>query len=405
MANRKIREKLTLKRVDEAHLEQFNKLLRYVFQVTSKDLLKGGYEDGELIRSKLPMLERADVFGWFKGDSLVSQICIYPCSVNIHGRIYDMGGITGVGTYPEYAGIGLMNDLVGVALNAMRGKGQWISYLYPYSVPFYRHKGWEIMSDMVSFTVSDSKLPKQVDVPGYVERVEINHPDVLEIYDHFAKRTHGALIRNKEDWKEYWRWENEEERIAAIYYNEMRVPTGFIIYWVEEDVFHIKEMVYLNMESRKGLWNFISAHFSMIEEVQGKIYKNEPLAFFLDDSEITETITPYYMARIVDVKAFLEFFPFAGLREPFHFMVTDPAAEWNNGIFCVAGEKNGKNIITHEPLGKPVELTIQTLSALLMNYRSASYFADLERIKATQETIRMLENIIPSQEPYFSDYF
>ncbi|MDL2284809.1 GNAT family N-acetyltransferase [Oxalobacter sp. OttesenSCG-928-P03] len=405
MANLKIREKLTLKPVDKDHLEQFNKLLRYVFQVTSKDLLDSGYEDGELIRSKLPMLERADVFGWFNEDNLVSQICIYPCTVNIHGRIYDMGGITGVGTYPEYAGIGLMNDLVRVALGAMREKGQWISYLYPYSVPFYRHKGWEIMSDVLSYTIPDTRLPKQVDVPGYVERVGVDHPDVLETYDHFARRTHGALIRGEDDWEEYWRWENEDERTAAVYYNEDRVPTGFVIYRVEEDIFHIKEMIYLDMESRRGLWNFISAHFSMIDEVQGKIYKNEPLAFFLDDSEITETITPYYMARIVDVKAFLERFPFAGVKAPFHFIVSDPAAEWNNGIFCIAGSENGRNVISSEPQGPSVKLTIQTLSSLLMNYRSASYFADLERIEADAETIKMLESVIPNQEPYFSDYF
>ena len=74
MANRKIRDKLVLKPVNEAHLEQFNQLLRYVFQVTSKDLLASGYEDGELIRSKRPMLKRADVFGWFNDENLVSQI-------------------------------------------------------------------------------------------------------------------------------------------------------------------------------------------------------------------------------------------------------------------------------------------------------------------------------------------
>lgn len=172
--------------------------------------------------------------------------------------------------------------------------------------------------------------------------MEINHPDVLRTYDHFARRTHGALIRNEDDWEEYWRWENEEEQIAAVYYSEKREPTGFVIYWVEKDIFHIKEMVYLDMESRKGLWNFISAHYSMIDEVQGRIYKNEPLAFFLDDSEITETITPYYMARVVEVKALLEAFPFTGLKMPFHFTVSDPVAEWNNGIFSVTPAEKRK---------------------------------------------------------------
>ncbi len=43
-------------------------------------------------------------------------------------------------------------------------------------------------------------------------------------------------------------------------------------------------------------------YFSMVYWVKGDIYKNEPLAFLLEDSQIKESIEPYYMARIVDVK-------------------------------------------------------------------------------------------------------
>lgn len=68
-------------------------------------------------------------------------------------------------------------------------------------------------------------------------------------------------------------------------------------------------MFYLNQEARNGLWNFISAHFSMVYWVKGDIFKNEPLSFLLDDSEITETIAPFFMARIVDVKEFLLEYP------------------------------------------------------------------------------------------------
>ena len=37
-----------------------------------------------------------------------------------------MGGVTGVGTYPEYAGHGLMKDLIKLALETMRADQQWI---------------------------------------------------------------------------------------------------------------------------------------------------------------------------------------------------------------------------------------------------------------------------------------
>jgi predicted acetyltransferase len=316
-----------------------------------------------------------------------------------------MGGITGVGTYPEYANHGLMKDLIEKALIQMRQDQQWISYLYPYNIPYYRRKGWEIMSDKLSFKIKDTQLPKQVDLPGIVERKEVDDPDVYKVYDEFALNNHGAMIRKELNWEEYWRFENEEERIAAVYYDEHKKPTGVLFYWISDEVFHIKEMFYLNQEARNGLWNFISAHFSMIYWVEGDIYKNEPLSFLLDDSEITETIAPFFMARIVDVKQFLLEYPFEKSVEPFYFEVTDPVAKWNNGIFALSWDDKGILDISDQPKGKRIRLTIQTLTCLLMNYRRATYLARIERIEADKKAVELLESIIPDMEAYFSDYF
>ena len=398
---------LQLKKVELRHLKQFNELLRYVFQVTDSDIEEGGYEDeSEIIRAKRPVLREADVYGFFTSeDRLISQLAIYPCEVNIHGTIYKMAGVTGVGTYPEYTNLGLMSDLITLGLEKMRENKQWISYLYPYSIPYYRRKGWEIMSDRLSFEVKDTQLPKRVDVPSYVDREDIHHEDVYKVYDDFAEINHGAMIRQDLNWEEYWRWENEEERTAAIYYNRDGEPQGVCFYWIAEEVFHIKEMFYLNQEARQGLWNFVSAHFSMIDLVQGETFNSEPIAFLFDDSEIKETIEPYFMARIVDVEQFIAAYPFITTGKPFHFVVEDPIAEWNNRIFGLIWDENDELTITDEPIGNPVYINIQTLSALFMSYKRPSYLYRVERLKTDKETLRTLERIIPDQEAYFSDYF
>ena len=405
MNKQELKKQLVVKQLGSEHTDQFNQLLRYVFQVTNEELVRSGYEDGELIRSKQPLLERADTFGWFKGENLVSLVCIYPCEINIHGSIWPMGGLTGVGTYPEYSGLGLAQDLILLALEDMREKGQWISYLSPYSIPFYRRHGWEIFSDCIGFTIKDSQLPKQEEVPGSVERHPVDHPDVLAMYDTFARQAHGAMVRGVYEWEEYWRWENEEERTAGVYYNEDNVPTGFVIYWIEDDIFHVKEMVYLDQEARRGLWNFIVAHHSMVDAVKGNLFNNEPLAFYLDDSQIVETITPYFMARIVDVKEFLERFPFAELDEPLCFQVTDSFAPWNNGTFSVTRTGTERNAVVKKALGRTVSLDIRALTSMLMNYRRASFFANLRQLVADPETVKLLERIIPNQQPYVADDF
>lgn len=381
-----IRESLELKPVAEDEVDQFNELLSYVFQFTEADLEESGFENKrELIKSKQPILNQSKVFGWFHDGQLISQIAIYPCEVNIHGTLYQMGGITGVGTYPEYANHGLMKDLIHLALETMRKNKQWISYLYPYSIPYYRRKGWEIMSDKLTFKIRDTQLTKTADVPGSVERVPVDHDDVLTVYAKFARENHGALIRSAFNWEEYWRFENEEERVAAVYYNADGEPLGVLFYWVAEEIFHVKEMFYLNQEARNGLWNFIVAHFSMIYWVIGDTYKNEPLAFLLEDSQIKETIEPYFMARIVDVEKFLISYPFLRSTESFHFIIEDPIAEWNNGTFSLTWDENEQLTISKEPIGKPIYLDIQTLTCLLMNYRRPSYLSRIERLKTDKD--------------------
>ncbi|MGC6767475.1 GNAT family N-acetyltransferase [Enterococcus sp. LJL128] len=406
MDYQEFRKQLELRPVGQEHLNQYNELLSYVFQFTESDLEESGFDNKrEFVRSKRPILEVSKVFGWFHDEKLISQISIYPCKVNIHGQLYDMGGVTGVGTYPEYANHGLMQDLIHVALETMRADKQWISYLYPYSIPYYRRKGWEILSDKLSFKIRDTQLPKNIDVSGMVERVPVDHEDVLSVYDRFSRENHGAMIRSPFNWEEYWRFENEEERTAAIYYNSEHQPQGVLFYWIAEDVFHIKEMFYMNQEARNGLWNFISAHFSMVYWVKGSIYKNEPLAFLLEDSQIKETIEPYFMARIVDVKEFLLNYPFKETAEPFHLIIDDPVAEWNNGVFGLQWAEDGQLAVSNQALGNPVRMNIQTLTCLLMNYRRASYLHRIERIQTDKQTLRILERILPDQEAYFSDDF
>ena len=58
----------------------------------------------------------------------------------IFGRTYAMGGLTGW-NLPGVFQPGLMHKLLEQALANMRARGQYLSYLYPYSIPYYRRKG------------------------------------------------------------------------------------------------------------------------------------------------------------------------------------------------------------------------------------------------------------------------
>lgn len=400
------KKRLKMRTVGSEYFEQYNQLLRYVFQVTTQELSTIGSQDKEILHAKLPTMEQADVLGWFDGDNLVSQLAVYPMKVRVFSKTYSMGGLTGVGTYPEYSNQGLMHKLLERALKNMREKGQYITYLFPYSIPYYRRKGWEIISDKISYEIEDYQLPKSKQVNGNVRRVEASSDELKRTYDRYAQHTHGAIIRDELAWNEYWLWDSDDI-MAAIYYNENDEPDGYVIYWLAEDVFHVKDMVFNNEEARTGLWNFISAHLSMIDKVVGHTYTDEPLAFLLEDASITETISPYYMARIVDFPAFIASYPFKPhpTDREWKFLLSDPIMDCNQGTFILKIDKNGKGETVKTSDKCEDTISIQTMTTMLMGYKRPDYLARIGRIHASEDTIDMLEDSIEQQTPYVSDYF
>lgn len=400
------KKNLKIRAVGNEYLEQYNQLLRYVFQVTTQELSTIGWQEKEMLYAKLPTMEKADVLGWFDGESLISQVAVYPMKVKIFSETYDMGGLTGVGTYPEYANLGLMHTLLKQALKNMCNRGQYITYLFPYSIPYYRRKGWEIISDKISYEIEDYQLPKTRPVQGDVRRVDVDSDELKRTYERFAQHTHGAILRDELAWNEYWLWDSDDI-MAALYYNEYNEPDGYVIYWLADDVFHVKDMIFNNEAARAGLWNFISAHLSMINKVVGHTYTDEPLAFLLEDASITETISPYYMARIVDFTAFIAKYPFKADSKPreWKFQLTDPIMECNQGTFILKIDENGRGEATKTPDECEDTISIQTMTTMLMGYKRPEYLARIGRLTANEATIDMLEDSIAQQTPYISDYF
>lgn len=400
-------QELTIRSLTTDDLDEYNSLLRYAFQVTEEDLQRAGWRDDEIMQSKFPILERADVLGCWNGDELVSQIAVYPLRMNIHSSIYDIGHVTSVSTYPEYSGHGLMKRLLRLSLVRMREDRRSLALLYPFSIPLYRKFGWEIVSNKISYKVKDTQIhPGRIKdrAPGYVRRVEWDDPEFMNLHARFALKTHGCIMRDSVAWDEYWRWD-EEDTLVAIYYDIEDTATGYMVYSIKTDIMHIKEMVYLNMEAQKGLWNYISAHYSMIDEVRGYTYRNELMAFMLEDGNISETIRPYMMARIVDVEMFFEDYRTDDAEADvcFAFEIEDSFAEWNNRTFNVLFH-GGRAEVTGMDADHRVRMTIGTMSTLLLGYMSATQLSRLERIEGSEEAIEALDEILIHDIPYISDY-
>lgn len=401
---RKTKYEIRTLKTETDDVNQYNALLRYAFQVTEQELAETGWRDDEIKQSKFPVLDRADVLGCFDGKTLISQFAVYPLKMNIYDTVFQIGFVTSVCTYPEYSGHGIMKKLMVKSLTNMRHKGQSFALLYPYSIPLYHKLGWEIVSNKISYTVKDRQIPAKATAPGYVRRVDWENADFMNLHSTFASVTHGCLFRNTLAWEEYWRWD-EDDTSVAIYYSNDDVPYGYMVYMISSDVMHVKEMIYLNREAQLGLWEFIHAHDSMIDEVRGNNYYSEPIAFELDDSDIKETIRPYTMGRIIDIRQFFAKYA-CDPDEPsvcIRFYIEDDLLAWNNGYFTFLFD-NGKCIETEQQPDYEVSMSIGTLTTLMLGYKTAEKLHVMDKIQASDEAIEHLDDILFHRIPYVSDY-
>ena len=348
--------------------------------------------------------EAAMALGCFDRETLISQIAVYPLKANIYDSVYPIGFVTSVCTYPEYTGHGIMKRLMYQALVHMRERKQPFGMLFPYSIPLYRRFGWEIISNKISFTVKDRQIPSKAKAPGYVRRVNWENKDFMNLHTRFASSTHGCLFRNSLAWEEYWRWD-EDDTVVAVYYDQHATPMGYMVYLIKDDIMHIKEMIYINREAHEGLWEYIRAHDSMIDEVRGNSYFNEPIAFEMDDGDIREMIRPYIMGRIVDVEEFLHLYHCSPEEKGvcFDLDIDDAFLPWNNRPFRVWFEGGNCTLTDRDP-DYELRMSIATLSTLLIGYKTAAKLARIGRITGSDEAIARLDHALLHEAPYISDY-
>lgn len=128
-----------------------------------------------------------------------------------------------------------------------------------------------------------------------------NHPEEVEkLYETFAERFSGMLVRNEK----WWLQVVYDDLTLAIYYDKDKTAAGYMLYKIENNKMIVEEFVPLHNEARNGLWNFICQHDSMIKELEMTVSENEPLLYTLQEPRVKAEIKPYFMGRIVDVEQF-----------------------------------------------------------------------------------------------------
>ena len=359
--------------------------------------------DEERLQQQLTkMKESHEVYGIMEGNDLAAKLHLIPFHIYIGKEKFKMGGVAGVATYPEYRRSGYVKELLQHSLQTMKKDGYTVSMLHPFAVTFYRKYGWELCANLLVCHLTKSDLVMKKQVNGTVKRFnKENHPEEVEkLYETFAERFSGMLVRNEK----WWLQAVYEDLTLAIYYDENKTAAGYMLYKIENYKMTVDEFVPLHNEARNGLWNFICQHDSMIKELEMTVSENEQLLYTLQEPRVKTEIKPYFMGRIVDVEQFLKQYElnWNNVQQEVILHITDSFAPWNNVSVRLA---NYEIAIIEEPMDKGINLDINALSTILLGYKRPLELNELELISGREEEIQAFEKIVPVRDAFIYDFF
>ncbi|MDA2669208.1 GNAT family N-acetyltransferase [Bacillus cereus] len=380
-------------RLKEDKFREALRLSEYAFQYK--------VDEDRLQQQITKMKESHEVYGIMEGENLAAKLHLIPFHIYIGKEKFKMGGVAGVATYPEYRRSGYVKELLQHSLQTMKKDGYTVSMLHPFAVSFYRKYGWELCANLLVCHMTKSDLV-MTQVNGTVKRFnKENHPEEVEkLYETFAERFSGMLVRNEK----WWLQAVYDDLTLAIYYDENKTAAGYMLYKIEKSKMTVEEFVPLHNEARNGLWNFICQHDSMIKELEMTVSENEQLLYTLQEPRVKTEIKPYFMGRIVDVEQFLKQYElnWNNVQQEVILHITDSFAQWNNITVRLA---NHEITIIEEPMDKGIKLDINALSTILFGYRRPLELNELELISGSEEEIRAFENVVPVRKPFIYDFF
>ncbi|HDR7286311.1 GNAT family N-acetyltransferase [Bacillus cereus] len=381
-------------RLKEDKFREALRLSEYAFQYK--------VEEERMQQQLTRMKESHEVYGIMEGNDLAAKLHLIPFHIYIGKEKFKMGGVAGVATYPEYRRSGYVKELLQHSLQTMKKDGYTVSMLHPFAVTFYRKYGWELCANLLVCHLTKSDLVMKKQVNGTVKRFnKENHPEEVEkLYETFAERFSGMLVRNEK----WWLQAVYEDLTLAIYYDENKTAAGYMLYKIENYKMTVDEFVPLHNEARNGLWNFICQHDSMIKELEMTVSENEQLLYTLQEPRVKTEIKPYFMGRIVDVEQFLKQYElnWNNVQQEVILHITDSFAPWNNVSVRLA---NYEITIIEEPMDKGIKLDINALSTILLGYKRPLELNELELISGSEEEIRAFENVVPVHKPFIYDFF
>lgn len=308
------------------------------------------------------------------------QVNEYYCRYD--GKQVVLGGIGGVATLPQYRRNGVIRHAMEYALQTMYEEGYTFSYLYPFSMQYYRKFGFEAGNMLYEWTIPIKELTGNI-AKGSVEQIFPGDTtsELLEIYHQFYHEYNLSVIR--EIYNEELEKENllKKKRYVFLYRNEQGKATGFFVMNKEYEgnkkimqctpsFKNYNDFLFLDMDALHGMFSLIKQAFgSHYDFLKIALPSNICMASLVGENNKVECQMSYGgMVRVINVENALSLCKCKG-NGAVCIEITDEMLPQNQGRWNVVFTEKDTNQVERTMDEPDISLSINDFSSLICGAR------------------------------------
>ncbi len=371
---------------DREELADYGKIVSYVFASTEG-------MDEELETTQPEWTTCAFVDG-----RMATTLGAFPFTVRLNGAPVPMGGVTAVGTLPEFRRRGLLRQVMRQAFATMHERGQDYAILLASMAAIYQRFGYGLACSYIRYEFDPRVAAFETSTltTGSVTLMtpEEAFPIIKQIYIRWATPRNLAIHRSTPLWQTgRLRPRKKGEPVyVAIYRDADGEPQGHMVYNTHEEnsdapgpnqVLTVRDFITLNTEAYRALWEYARSHdLAGRVRMPGCVGDDDPAPdLLLEPRMLNRFVGDHIWMRVVDVERGLARRPYGARGELSFDIPGDDLCPWNRGTYLLETDGPSASVTrtTREP---ELVIPLNTLASLAAGYRTATHLARVGRLEA-----------------------
>ena len=337
-------------------------------------------------------------------SQILSSLQLNKHSIRLRNNDYNVSYVVGVSSKPEIRGLGYMKYLMTYTLRDLFKKGEIVSLLMAIDYRLYKRYGFEHCYDQIQYNINTQEFGVFKLNSRLKKATKKDAKFLSDVYFDAMKFLNGYTLRDEAYFSKFIKEIESEEGNVYIY--EKGVHKGYIAYYIQNNTFIVRELIYNSISSLKSILAFIYNHNTQCKSTIINAPINDSIRLIVPNLKTCEMkLIPFMAGRIINLKKYFETLNLDIDKlngKSINLKIRDKYIEANDGVFKISILNNAINIEKVDE-SYNLELDINSIAQLAFSYLSVDEIFRLNEIDNLTEEKEFLNILFEKKDNYIDE--